>query len=116
MNIIKNFRGIKIVVLVLLVVTNFVMLSCSEDELPSEYKIVFKNNYFEVVNVEIDTIKIPKLLPNEISKPIFMQKGIYQIQCITKSNLLIKSKLDLKGQNEQVTIFLNKKGKILLFN
>ncbi len=89
------------------------ILSCSEDELPSEYKIVFKNNYFEVINVEIDTIKIPKLLPNEISKPIFIQKGIYQIRCITKSHLLIKSKLDLKGEKEQVTIVLNKKGKII---
>ncbi len=78
------------------------------------YKIVFENNYFEVINVEIDTIKIPKLLPNEISKPIFMQKGIYQIQCVTKSSLLMKSELDLKGQNEQVTIVLNKKGKIIL--
>ncbi len=88
------------------------ILSCSEDELPLEYKIVFKNNYFEVVNVKIDTIKVSRLLPNEISKPIFMQKGIYQIQCITKSHLLIKSELDLKGQDEQITIVLNKKGKI----
>ncbi len=101
-------------VLTLLVATNFIILSCSKDELPSEYNIVFKNNYFEVINIKIDTIKIPRLLPNEISKPIFIQKGIYQIQCITKSNLLIRSKLDLKGKNEQINIIINKKGKLII--
>ncbi len=95
--------------------TNFVVLSCSEDdELPTEYKIIFKNNYFESINVKIDTLKIPKLLPNQKSKPIFIQKGIYKIRCTTKSNLLIESELNLKGKIRDIDIILNKKGKIVL--
>ncbi len=99
-----------------LIITKFLISSCSEDELPIKYELIFKNNYFESINVKIDTIEVPKLLPNQESKAILIQKGIYEIQCTTKSNLLIKSNLDLKGKNEQVDIILDKKGKIILRN
>ncbi len=92
---------------------NFIISSCSDDELPLEYRIFFKNNYFETIIVEIDTLKIPRLLPNQMSKPIFLQNGIYEIHCTTKSNLLIESKLNLKGYAKHINIILNKKGKII---
>ncbi len=91
-------------------------VSCNKHELsePLKYEVTLTNNYFETIEANIDTIKIPKLAPNTISKPIFISKGIYTISCDTKSNLLIKSELNLKGNIEQVNIVLNKQGQIIL--
>ncbi len=97
-------------------ITNLLIISCNKYELsePSKYTVTLTNNYFETIEANIDTVKITKLSPNTISKPVFISKGIYTISCITKSNLLIKSELDLKGSAERINIVLNKQGKIIL--
>ncbi len=99
-----------------LAITNGLVCSCSKDELqlPETYKVSFENNYFEPVIVKIDSIQIPKLLPDSISQPVFLSQGNYKIRCITKSYLLIENELDLKGTKENVNIRLTKKGKIVL--
>lgn len=114
MNTIKKLCGIGIPILILLAISNFILLSCSEDELPLEYKIVFQNNYFQTVTAKIDTFTSNNLNPKEISTPIFIPKGVYPIHCRTKSNLLIKSELNLKGKMKQIEVILSEKGKIIL--
>ncbi len=50
----------------------------------------------------------------DISRSVFVEKGMYDFSCITQSELVITAEVNIQGLNEQIIIKLNKKGKIVL--
>lgn len=88
-----------------------VLTSCSDNI--ENYSISITNNYFETLhNIKIDDIQFDSLLVNKTSTIKLIEKGIHEFSCETESNLVLMTKIDVKGSVNPIKLIVNEDGKL----
>ena len=115
MNIIKNYHGLKIVMLLYYLINIFSFNSCqSETDTLNEYTIFMNNQYFESLDsIYVDSIKkFNEVSVNETVILPYLKSGEHSFSLYTNSGLVISFKLTLAGSKENLYLNVNEQGKI----
>ncbi len=79
------------------------------------YDVRIRNSYFEQIDsVKLGSHYIGKIETRNDSESFFVTKGMYDFSCITQSELVVTTEVNIQGLNEQIIIKLNERGKIEL--
>ena len=115
MNIIKNYHGLKIVMLLYYLINIFSFNSCqSVTDTLNEYTIFMNNQYFESLDsIYVDSIKkFNEVSVNETVILPYLKSGEHSFSLYTNSGLVISFKLTLAGSKENLYLNVNEQGKI----
>lgn len=110
----RNFHGITRAVIVIGLIINL-LFSCSKDDEPHQYNVEIQNNYFErIESVHLGDIHFGNIENNSISESKEIEAGLQSFTANSKSGLLFRSKVDLKGQSYRVVLIFNEHGKLTI--